>query len=234
MLLRLAKIVVIKLTGGKAMEKSNLGLCGLKRGAVLLLGFLLVPFMFVNCAHQQQPLTAAMYRFSLDGENYRIRSITSADNQESYNEIIGPKFFAVDIDQDRIIDRIVLGDGTIKDAQRVYEKGLEMLDRENKLQERLAEVFRYVSEKADQFLEITSFYPVNASPFNEFKITDKRHLMAQPIAILDHKADGKLDEVLKGDVTLEQAQSQYAELIREGLEKNKLVQVDGTILVKRK
>jgi len=50
---------------------------------------------------------------------------------------------------------------------------------------------------------------------------------------IDHDADGILDEISKGTLSIQQAQIQYDNLINIGLQKNRLVKVDNTILVKR-
>jgi hypothetical protein len=98
---------------------------------------------------------------------------------------------------------------------------------------RVPGVHRYVHESCDFRLEIISFRPANAQPFNEFKIINERQMVSpQIIVIVDHDADGMLDEVLKGAVALEKAQSQYSEAMEAGLQTGELIKTNGTILVK--
>lgn len=201
----------------------------------ILMGLLPGIFTLYGCAHQKPQPSASLYRFKYNDQAYRIRSISSVDRTESYNELIGEKFVATDFDQDRILDRIILGEASLAEAQKIYEYGLERLAQESKLVVRIPSVNRYVYESNDFQIEIRSFRPTEAPPFNEFMITDNRPLVRpEVIIIVDHNADGTLDEVLKGTVTLEKAQSQYAEAIETGLQKGELIKINHAILVKEK
>ena len=197
----------------------------------LLLGV----FILCGCAARKPNVHVSQYRFIFNDEAYRLRSISSKDKMESYNELVGANFLAVDFDQDRVIDRILLGDASLSDAQKIYEYGLNRLIQENRLQLRRPNVQRYVYESCDSHLEIISFRPANAPPFNEFKIMDKRQMVSpQIIVMIDQNADGVLDEALKGEATPAEAQAQYAEAIEAGLQKGVLIKVSSMILVKEK
>ena len=102
------------------------------------IGFLLSCVMLFGCAAQSPRFNVAQFWFDSNGETYRIRSITSEDKSESYNELIGEKFLAVDYNQDRIIDRILLGEASLSEAQKVYDYGLIQVTKQNKLQLRTA------------------------------------------------------------------------------------------------
>jgi hypothetical protein len=217
------------------MEKPN-SITNQKKRTLILLGrlFLFISMLY-GCAHQKPQPSVSQYRFILDDETYRIRSITSADKSESYNEVIGEKFMAVDYDQDGVLEGVVLGDVNLTEAQKIYDYGLNGVTKENKLQVRNPGINRYAREKDDVQFEIRSFQPVNATPFNEFKITDTRPLVRpEVIVLLDQNADGILDEVLKGSVRPDEFQSQYAEMIKTGLQSGDLIKVNRTILVKEK
>ena len=205
------------------------------KASIFFLVWLACTIILAGCAHQKSQLSVSQYRFNLEDRIYRIRSISAEDKAESYNELIGEKFLAIDFDQDRIIDCILLGDGSLKEAQKIYEYGLNEVTKENKLEVRNPSIHRYLHNKNDLQLEIISFRPSNAQPFNEFKITDNRPLVRPGIIIVvDHNADGSLDEVVKGTVTLEKIQTQYDEAIAAGLKNGDLVKANGTILVKEK
>jgi hypothetical protein len=217
------------------MEKLNSITNQRKRTLTFLGGLFLIALMLSECAHQKPQFNVSQYRFNFESQTYRIRSISSNDKSESYNELIGEKFVATDYDQDRIIDSILLGEVSLGEAQQIYDYGLNEVSKEKKLQVRNPSIDRYLHEKNDFQLEIRSFRPINAQPFNEFKITDNRPLVRpETIIIVDQNADGILDEVLKGSVSLEKAQSQYAEAIAAGLQKGELIKENGTILVKEK
>jgi hypothetical protein len=185
---------------------------------------------------QSKPqLSASQNRFAFKDATYRIRSISSTDRAEAYNELVGREVMAVDFDQDGIIDRILLGEVSLNDAQKIYEYGLAALAQKSKLQVRIPAAKRYVHESNNFLVEIISFRPAQAQPFNEFKIVDQRPVVCPEIIIVvDRNADGTLDELLKGSVALEKIQTQYAEVLAAGLQKGELIKANGTILVKEK
>jgi hypothetical protein len=203
--------------------------------STFLIVFSLALFVLLlsNCTTRPQT-SVAQYQFTFDGELYRIRSIYAAESNERYNELIGKNFLAVDFDQDRIIDKISVGTTTLAKAQKIYDYGLEMLTKENRLKEITPENHKYIEEFEDFHLELKSFYPVNAKPFNQFKIISKKQLVNPETAVaIDYDADGILDEISKGTISIQQAQVQYDNLINLGLQKNRLVKVDNAILVKK-
>lgn len=199
---------------------------------LIIISFLIT--IFLNNCTTVKPLTAtaSYYRFILDGNNYKIRSIFSSDKNHSYNELIGNKFVAVDFDKDRIIDRIMIGNADIAKAQKIYEYGLEMLSRDNKLKVSNIEKALYSHENTEFDYQIKSFHPKGEQPFNEFMIIKKHDIYDGEIVILDQNADGNLDEVLKGPADVDTFQANYAYVINTGLKKNKLVKSGNMILVK--
>ncbi|HPC36384.1 MAG TPA: hypothetical protein P5268_07950 [Candidatus Marinimicrobia bacterium] len=200
---------------------------------VVVFNLSLIVLFLGSCTTRPQT-SVAQYQFTYDNEVYRIRSIYAVEKNERYNELIGKNFLAVDFDQDRIIDKISVGNTTLAEAQKIYDYGLEMLTKENRLKEITPENHKYIEEFEDFHLELKSFYPVNAKPFNQFKITSKKQLVNPETAVaIDHDADGILDEISKGTISIQQAQIQYDNLINLGLQKNKLVKVDNAILVKK-
>lgn len=206
----------------------------LKTVLTVIFGFCLIALYFYDCASSRPQSSVAQYQFNFNNESYRIRSIFAAEKNERYNELIGKDFLAIDFDQDRIIDRISVGNASLSKAQEIYDYGLEMLTKENKIKELNPANQKYTEENADFFLELKSFYPANAKPFNEFKIVSKKQLVNPEIIVaIDYEADGTLDEVLKGMTILEKVQAQYSNLIKSGLQKNGLIKVDNTILVKK-
>lgn len=209
------------------MDRSNFMSCKLS-----WLSYLLIPSLLA-CAgtKQTKPTTVSFHRFTVGDESYRIRSISSADKSEARNEVIGKHFVAVDFDKDRVIDRILLGEVDLSEAQRIYDFGLAVLTSENKLQQTPPTNHRYVIQSPDFYYEIRTFQPANAEPFNEFKLIDQRSILSQVTILIDHDADGTLEEILKGSVAMEEAQSRYAEMIQSGLRQGALVQVARTVLV---
>jgi hypothetical protein len=224
----------VKITWRKTMRKTNFNANRLKRLSVFFAGFLMGIFMLYGCASRKPQLGVGMYRFNFKGDVYRIQSIFPVDEERPYNQLIGKNFVAVDYSQDRIIDRITVGSVSREEAQKIYSYGLDMATKENKLREQVSIVNFYVHEDADFYCMIRSLQPANAYPFNEFRIIDKRQETLEIMIIVDHKADGTLDDVLMGTVTLEEAQPRYSDVIKGGLKKRELIKVDNMILVKER
>lgn len=221
------------------MRNTNLIILWLQKVSILFSGILFCIFMSYCCAHRKPDLkpdlSAAFYYFDYNGENYRIRSISSTDKALSFNELIGEKILAKDYDQDRFIDEITLGDMSLSEAQKIYEYALTMLTMENKLHEVTLKINRYQHVNSEYNYEIKSFRPNNAHPFNEFKLINNRQLVNPQIIIsIDKNANGTLDEIVKGTISLEKIQTKYSDVIKTGLKKNELIEVDNMIFVKEK
>jgi len=77
-------------------------------------------------------------------QKFRIRSVNCEIEGDCYNELIGEAFLAVDYNQDRIIDRILMGEADLHLAQSIYEHGLTMLAQENRLEVHTARVTRFI------------------------------------------------------------------------------------------
>ena len=205
-----------------------------KKVLIPIVGIILLILLFFNCASQKPVRSVSQYSYDLDNEAYYIRSVVDNDKGESWNELIGENFTAIDMDQNQTIDRIASGDISLADAQKIYETGLKQLSLENKLKVKLPLNNKYVFQNDEFNYEIKSFLPTNAQPFNEFKIVTKHPVNPEVVVYVDHQADGVLDEILKGSMPIEKAQEKYSEMIKVGLQKGKLIQVNNTITVKEK
>lgn len=216
------------------MEKTYSTTVHFKIVSVIFLGFLLGIFLLYGCAGTSEPnLKVVAYSFNFEGKAYRILSASSGGKEDRYNQLVGKDFVAVDFAQDRIIDQVIVGDMSRHEAQKIYDYGLNMAIKENRLRERRPVSDRFIGETSDFYYEIISFQVDKTHPFNQFKITAKDRMYPQIVAV-DREADGTLDEVLKGMATLEKLQPQYSFVIKSGLQKGELIQVDSMIIVKKR
>ena len=188
-----------------------------------------------SCSSSNQDLKVSGFRFSFEGNDYFIRSIYCPNNPQSCNHLIGKDFEAVDLNQDRVIDKIVKGDLTISESQRIYNYSLDLLVKENKLSviNKENEKFQYTINKPHLIFEITSFQPELGEPFNQFKVVQKRVGIEQDISLFnDIKSDGILNEKLKGSFSIVEAQKEYEETIEEGIRSDRMARVDNFVRVK--
>jgi hypothetical protein len=214
------------------MRNYLLNFQNLKRIFSVLSGFLffIIAFYYSGCTKPQHGIS--QYVFTYESKECRIRSIHAEDQNISYNELTGDKFTAADFDQDRILDQIVTVDIALAEAQKIYDYGLSKLSEKNKLKLTTPTARQYYQENTYCDYEIKSFCPINADPFNEFKIIDKKSGTVNISIYFDQKADGTLDYTLKGIALSPDIQSEYSNILATGIQKDKLTKVNNTILVK--
>ena len=232
-ILNLYEIINSKVTGEDEMRNKFWLLLGIKDAFLFLTVILFYASTFQSCASEKSVQSTEYLSYEYNGEKYRIRSILSGDNELSFNELVGKKFVAKDYDQDGFIDEITLGEINIREAQEIYEYTLTMLTLQNKLNKvsPKIKVYQYANTKYNY--EIKSFHSGSAEPFNQFKIImNGRKLNPEIVVSIDKGADGILDEVVTGTMSLEEIQTLYAEVIQEGLKKNELTEIDNIIIVK--
>ena len=173
------------------------------------------------------------FNFVHNGNSYLVRSSYCPNNPKSCNQLIGDDFVSVDLNQDRIMDKVTKGNINLSEAQEIYEYCLNLLEREGKLNEISNKTNEFTLKESDYTFCIKSFFS-NDSPFNQFTIVEKRAGFNQDrISIfIDHESDGKLNEVLKGGFLIETAQLMYKKTIDSGLKQGKLREVNENIFVK--
>ena len=204
-----------------------------KRSLRLILTGALSFALFFNCAHQKVQTKVSQFRFVFNQQSYRILSVNSAEDGHSYNEIVGEKLLARDLDQDGILDSILLGDVTLQEAQAAYEHGLQNATTRTKMPVD-QHVNRMEYETDNMLFELRSFQHANAEPFNEFIITDYQHrVFAQLTVVIDENADGKVDQIVKGSMPLSEAQVYYEKVIQYGLARGQLMRTNQTLRVRQ-
>jgi hypothetical protein len=221
----------IKKRESSTMKNNNI-IHLIKRGFSIFA--IIILMTFYDCSSMKKMSVTPFYKFEYQGKNYRIRSISSTDKNTSRNEIIGDDFVAIDKDRDGIIDMITIGKGNLIEVQNIYEYALNLLDKTNKLKEVDPNNDKFLVKNSEFYYEIRSFRIEDDGYLNQLKITPIRQSFNRFFIIIDENADGKLDKVIKGNITTEDFQSKYSALIKKGLLERKLVKADeaGTIIVK--
>lgn len=176
-------------------------------------------------------LKVSEFKFVYQNENYTVRSAYCPDNPESCNQLMSDKFVALDMNQDRIIDKIVLGDITLRKAQEVYDYCLTTLEKQNKLQKINDDYLSFIFKNNNFGYEIKTFYS-QKNIFNEFSISkDLNNGNFDVSFFIDNNADGKLNKTVKGSITLSKAQVDYIKAIELGLRINRLQKVKQQVVV---
>jgi hypothetical protein len=199
---------------------------------ILIIIELVLIIIFTSCYSSE--LRVSEFEFLYNDQNYIIRSAYCPNNPESCNQLISNKFVAVDLNQDRIIDKISDGDVDLAEAQEIYDYSLNLLQKMDKLNEVNRENNNYVLNEVNYDFEIKTFHPKLDSPFNEFTITDKQagKSFYKVSILIDKNADGKLNELLKGGMLIDEAQIHYDMVIQIGLTNKDLKKINDSILIK--
>ena len=189
--------------------------------------------VLISCVSTKPKPVISHYRYKFDDQSFLIRSVNSEKREECFNELITENYMAVDFNQDRIIDQVVLGEAELSEVQKVYEYGLQLLSQEHRLKEQITEVYQFVQVEPCCQYEIKSFRSKNENSFNEFILIENRN-SAEPLTTvgIDQNADGTLDLLIKGSGPLEQMREKYQLMINDGLAANKMVKINSMILVK--
>ncbi len=193
---------------------------------------LVLILIFTSCYSSE--LRVSEFEFLYNNQSFIIRSAYCPNNPESCNQLISNKFVAVDLNQDRIIDKISDGDVDLAEAQEIYDYSLNLLQKMNKLNEVNRVDNKYVLNDVNYDYEIKTFHPKLDSPFNEFIITDKQagKNFYKVSILIDKNADGKLNELLKGRMLINEAQIHYDRVIQIGLINKDLKKINDSILIK--
>ena len=177
-------------------------------------------------------LKVSEFKFVYQNENYTVRSAYCPGNPESCNQLMSNKFVALDMNQDRIIDKIVLGEVTLRKAQEVYDYCLTTLEKQNNLQKISNDILSFVFNKNNFRYEIKTFHSSN-NIFNEFSISkDPNNGTVDFSVYIDRNADGSLNETVKRSFTITNAQEDYNKAIELGLRINRLQKVKQQVVVK--
>lgn len=188
--------------------------------------------LLMRCA-EKEIQGSAFYNFDYEGENYRIRTVVSKDNGKVYNELVGKKFVAVDYDNDGVLDKVTIGTINIQSAQQIYRYCLDILITQEKVVKIKPKLNSYKINFEEYSCELKTFQEENGEPFNQFKVFEKDANETTDFIIgIDYNADGVLDTVIIGNMSLEQVQTLHSQLIDQGLKDNMLLKVDNKIIVK--
>ncbi|MCR4439960.1 MAG: hypothetical protein QHJ34_11775 [bacterium] len=194
---------------------------------------LLTLALFFSCAGKEPSPTVAFCSFEFRGEHYRIRSVQAAGRDLSFNELISRRFVAVDYGQDGFIDEVTLGEVTVAQAQELYEVALETLASEGKLRLVTPRGKSYDDQDAKYHYEVRTLCPGAQECLNQFRIMrDRRAPNPEATVAIDRQADGTIDVVVKGPLPLEEVQSLYAQVLKRGIDKGRLVALEQRIVVR--
>ena len=190
----------------------------------ILFNFIL---LFLSCSTSEMKVSE--FEFQYNNKTYIIRSAYCPGNPESCNQIIGEDLIAVDQNQDRIIDKIIKGNISYFEAQKIYDHCLNYLEKQNKLNTVNSKTKTFTWKTGEFTYEIKTLHNLEELPLNEFSIIDPTQNRIS--VFMDRNADGILDEILRGEIELNEAQKTYKKIISLGLIEKTIVKRDSQFFI---
>ncbi len=199
--------------------------------SIFLISMLTYTILLFSCSPKLQIFK---YSFIYNGKSYTIKSSNQSGKSGIGNQIIGEDFIAIDIDQDRIIDKISKGETNIDYAQEVYDYCLQLLEKSGKLKVKDSDIKRYHTTIDNYSCTIKFFNPNDTTVFTEFNLSTIQPFYNKNLTniYLDKNADTKLDEILQGTIPLKKAQKEYEKVIQEGVKNRKLKLKNGILMIR--
>ncbi len=197
------------------------------------LSILAVALLLAGCAttRTQQPFKAT-FPFTHEDQVYEIVSLVLPDGQ-GYNLLLRYEndrvvLHAEDTDQNGSIDSIVIGDMSREEADRVYASGLEAANALGKF--RIEEPTRVYELTMPEGRYVVQTYGLaSGTVSNRLFFWSSRG--EEALVFVDTDGDGTLDDVEKGDTTLERGRRIYELALSWGQRDGRIERTNGTYVV---
>jgi len=188
-----------------------------------------------GCSTTTTPKTeVGGYKFTYNGREYFIRSI-SPKSQIGYNMLILKEndkivIDAIDRNQDGTIDKVVVGDISVEDAQKIYIAGLSIGKDKGSVRERYMKSSTYETSDTRNDYILQTFNLAIGDIYNILTIKNKK-MKYTSIVVLDTNSDGRLDKMKSGKGDLDYYQNLYGFVLNQGVKEGRIVKSNGKYLV---
>ncbi|MBO6525213.1 MAG: hypothetical protein JJ971_15395 [Balneolaceae bacterium] len=203
----------------------------MRTSLLLVLSFALI----CSCSSQKELARKSVYNFSIDGEQFQITSINTESGEGtnflSRTSETGTTILkARDLNQDGTIDIILKGSWSLFEANLIYNEGIVSAKAAGNFAERTSlRTFEFQTSLNLFTIKSYSSDPENVS--NLFIIIDKT--TNSESIFQDSNADGKLESTEKGTFDFKKADILYAEVLKEGIDRDQILFIDGIYMVKK-
>lgn len=194
-----------------------------------------ITLLMIGCKSTSELTRKSVFTFSINESEYQIISLnTSSGEGTNYlarvEESPQPIMLARDLDQDGIIDLILKEDKiTLPLANQIYKEGITQAKDLGNYKEQFAfRTFEYIDGSI--LYTIKSYVVNNESSSILFLIFDSES--GKESILIDNNADGTLESIEKGSITLENAKPLYTRILKEGLDQDKIEYKKGVYIVK--
>ena len=196
-------------------------------------GFLIGLLLLCVCARRGNVIEIGGYAFQYQGKEYRIQSVTPT-HSEGYNILSLREgdtlvFKAIDKEQDGRLDEVLIGNLSLKEAERIYNEGIAEGERLGYIRKRtFAREYRYKDDFRNYIL--ATYVLVSGEIYNKLFITDRSTFRAQA-EVVDSDADGRLDDIIEGTESLGTYQKMYEYVLENGSKVNRIRKENGKWIV---
>ena len=195
--------------------------------------FLLMIIITIHCSSRRPVIEMGGYTFEYEGRTYRIESMTP-NFLVGYNLLILEKegqliLKAMDKEQNGVIDEVVIGDITRREADKIYHEGIEEGRRLGYIKTRIVAREYRTSDRRYTYVLVTYLLAVG-DIYNEFSVYE-RHFIQKNATSVDLEANGILDQSKKGEKPLGFYQKLYREILDKGVREGRIKKKDGYYIV---
>ncbi|WP_141691560.1 hypothetical protein [Rhodohalobacter halophilus] len=179
--------------------------------------------LLVGCASSEPRSESSKFEFEYEGTTYEIVGLISPDG-ESLNDLVlrdGREiiFWARDNNQDGEMDRVMRGDISLEEANRIYQAGIQIAERQGKYQQqRHPRTFEFAD---DEYIYI--LVSVIGEDNNSYNIFVTINIETDSETELrDSNMDGRLNENQAANEEYIQWQSLYEMVLERGIDENRI------------
>ncbi len=191
-------------------------------------------FLISGCVVNKDLAQKSTFTFISDGNKYQITSVnTSSGEGTNYLSKIDSEgnqlSLARDLDQDGSIDIILKGDFSIYEANMIYNLGIDKAKSLGNYAERSSlRTFEYLDEQT--LFTIKTYLLEEGNANNLFIILNKA--LNEESIFLDSNADGIIDSIEKGTMSIIDANIFYMKALKLGIKKGKIQHRNNNYWVK--
>jgi hypothetical protein len=194
---------------------------------------MLVLVLSIGCTTTRTEQSRSAFAFDHAGGHYQIIGV-DVPLEGGYNFLVQREgeallLHAKDHDQDGILDTLLVGDVTLDQANEIYADGIMQAEAEGKFRVQQTPR-RYQIACAVGTCAVVTFQRNASGSANKFiyvQAASQNHFV-----FLDLDADGVLDEVERGEGTLDESQPLYDWLLQKGLRDGRIEHVGHVYRVK--
>lgn len=198
----------------------------MKRASCHLMFIPLLAFLLVQCATTSELEQRSVYSFVIDGQRYEIIGFANPDdNGPGTNDLVRREnnrvlFWYRDQHQNGLLDKILIGDMPLEEANQIYHAGIEMALNAGKYKERPYKR-RYLTTIGHFHYEIITFNIYSEDSYNLFIVHNTT--TSKTSQIRDLGRNGTLDDPNLSEVDLLKFQPDYETILKKGMEAGKIL-----------